>query len=293
MIDHLQSLIILVGTSGAGKSKALDAISDFGYFNLENVPVELLPQFIEVTKSDPSRYQRLVILPDINSTATLESLLDFIGKVTPKNHVHCIYLDCADEVIIRRYSETRRPHPCFDPARDKTLEDAIVRERTRLSLFRDRANLLLDTTNWNIHELRRALMSYIESISFSNEHIFRLNFLSFGFKYGLPNDCDLVMDARFLPNPYFIEDLRDKDGTDQAVADYVLQSPECIEFLKRYRDLLSFSLPLYINAGKQYLNVGIGCTGGRHRSVALAESLSKSFAHPGHLVSAKHRDREK
>ena len=274
MIDHLQSLIILVGTSGAGKSKALDAISDFGYFNLENVPVELLPQFIEVTKSDPSRYQRLVILPDINSTATLESLLDFIGKVTPKNHVHCIY-------------------PCFDTARDKTLEDAIVRERTRLSLFRDRANLLLDTTNWNIHELRRALMSYIESISFSNEHIFRLNFLSFGFKYGLPNDCDLVMDARFLPNPYFIEDLRDKDGTDQAVADYVLQSPECIEFLKRYRDLLSFSLPLYINAGKQYLNVGIGCTGGRHRSVALAESLSKSFAHPGHLVSAKHRDREK
>ena len=293
MIEHLQSLIILVGTSGAGKSKALDAISDFGYFNLENVPVELLSAFIDVTKTDPVRYSRLVILPDINSTAKLESLLTFIDAIKPRSKVHLIYIDCADQVLIQRYSETRRPHPSFDPVHDKTLEDAILRERTLLSLFRDRANLLLDTTKWNIHELRRALVTYIESISFSNEHVFRLNFLSFGFKYGLPADCDIIMDARFLPNPYFIPDLREKDGTDPEVSSYVLDNPPCQEFLKRYRELLTFSLPLYINSGKQYLNVGIGCTGGKHRSVAIAQQLSNEFPHPHYLVSAKHRDKDK
>ena len=199
----MQSIIFVVGTSGAGKSKALDALSDFGYFNLENVPVELLPNFLAVASKDPSRYQKLAILPDINSTEKLESLLKFIEgikKEYPNTKATCLYIDCSDEVIVRRYSETRRPHPSFDPERDKTLEDAITRERTRLSLFRDRANLLLDTTVWNIHELRRALVAFIETISFSSEHLFRLNFLSFGFKYGLPNDCDIVIDARFLPN---------------------------------------------------------------------------------------------
>jgi UPF0042 nucleotide-binding protein len=292
----VQSLIFLVGTSGAGKSKALDALSDFGYFNLENVPVELLPNFLEVAKKDPIRYQKLAILPDINSTEKLENLLVFIDEVT-KSHkdtkTTCIYIDCSDAVIVRRYSETRRPHPCFDPTRDKTLEDAIIRERTRLSLFRDRANLLLDTTHWNIHELRRELVSFIETIAFSVEHLFRLNFLSFGFKYGLPNDCDIIMDARFLPNPYFIADLREKDGTNQEVSSFVLDNPSCKQFLDKYLDLLSFSLPLYISSGKQYLNVGIGCTGGKHRSVAIAECLSKEISDPLYVVSAKHRDRDK
>ena len=292
----MQSLIFLVGTSGAGKSKALDALADFGYFNIENVPVELLPSFLEVAQKDPVRYQKLAILPDINSTEKLETLLKFIDTISASHKetkVTSIYIDCADAVIVRRYSETRRPHPCFDPTRDKTLEDSIIRERTRLSLFRDRASLLLDTTNWNIHELRRTLVTFIETIAFSPEHLFRLNFLSFGFKYGLPSDCDIIMDARFLPNPYFITELRDKDGMDAAVASFVLTNPSCQQFMDKYLDLLTFSLPLYINAGKQYLNVGIGCTGGKHRSVAIAESLSKSFDSPLYLVSAKHRDKEK
>lgn len=292
-ISHIKSLIVVGGTSGAGKSKALDAISDFGYFNIENVPVPVLGSFLEYTKINPNRFQRLVILPDISSTANVEELLSVVETLVPKSKVHLIYIDCSNEVIIRRYSETRRPHPCFDAVRDKTLEDAIIRERTRLAAFRDRANLLLDTSVWNIHELKRALVTFSESIAFSTDQIFRINFLSFGFKYGLPADCDIVMDARFLPNPYFIEHLRDKDGTDAEVSDFVLSSDDCKEFLSKYIELLRFSLPLYINAGKQYLNIGIGCTGGKHRSVAIAEALSKKFNASSFLVSAKHRDREK
>ena len=292
-ITHLQSLFIICGISGAGKSKSLDALSDFGFFTVENLPVSIIEEFIKNSKNDPARFSRLAILPDIASEEHLNKLLILIDSCLGCTKIKLIYVDCANDIIVRRYSESRRPHPSFDVQKDKTLEDAINRERSRLAIFRDRASLLLETSNWNIHELRRALLAFVESISFTNSQEFRLNFLSFGFKYGLPSDCDIVMDARFLPNPYFQPNLRDKDGLDSSVADYVLGSDECKQFLAYYEQLLRFSLPLYIDSGKQYLNVGIGCTGGKHRSVAIAQALTSRFDEPSLKVSAKHRDKDR
>jgi UPF0042 nucleotide-binding protein len=289
-ISHLQSLIIVSGTSGAGKAKSLDALADFGYFNVENLPVSAIPSFIEHTQLDPSRYARIAILPEIRSIKDVELLISLIKNVSNKNILKLIYLDCRDEVLIRRYSETRRPHPLFDSAKDKTINDAIKSERSILGLFREASSILFDTSNWNIHELRRALLAFVESLSYTNSQVFRINFLSFGFKYGLPGDCDIVMDARFLPNPYFVPELRELDGTDSKVSEYVLNTEATQKFINLYEQLLNFSLPLYIDAGKQYLNVGIGCTGGKHRSVALAEEFSKKLSGPGLSVSAKHRD---
>lgn len=292
-ISHLQCIVVVAGISGAGKSKALDAISDLGFFNLENLPVSMLKEFLNFTKQDPSRFQRLVILPDITSSEKLSELLKIIDELKPHKKVQKIFLDCANDVVLKRYSETRRPHPSFIPEKDKTLVDAVERERNRLNPFREKADLFVDSSQWSIHDLRRALTTFIESIAVTNDYILRLNFLSFGFKYGIPADCDLVIDARFLPNPFFVETLKDKDGLNPDVSKYVLENPACSEFMKRYTDLLQFMLPQYVNGGKAYLNVGIGCTGGKHRSVAIAEELAKRFKNPAYYVSAKHRDRER
>lgn len=292
-ITHIQCLIIVAGISGAGKSKAMDAIADLGFFNLENLPVTLLKEFLAFTKHEPARYQRLVLLPDITSDEKLSELFSIIDHATPQQRVHKIFLDCANHVVVKRYSETRRPHPSFLPEEDKTLEAAVTRERHKLNPFKEKANLLLDTSDWSIHDLRRALTAYIDSTTSFNDYILRLNFLSFGFKFGIPTDCDLIIDARFLPNPFFVESLKDKDGLQPEVSKYVLENSSCIEFLARYSELLKYLLPQYIAGGKAYLNIGIGCTGGKHRSVAIAEELSKRFQNPAYYVSAKHRDNGK
>ena len=290
-ISHFESLILIAGISGAGKSKALDVLADLGYFNLENLPVPLLRDFITFSRSAPGRFRKTVLLADIDSRDKLNEFMEFVSKLSPqKGKLHLIFMDCAKDTILKRYSETRRPHPSFDPARDKTLEDAIIRERQRLSPFLERANLLVDTTNLTIHDLKRELKGFCDSLSAEKDRTIRINFLSFGFKYGAPLDCDLVVDVRFLPNPYFMEHLREKDGREPEVASYVKTSPTCEEFLVRYTSLLEFLVPQYIFEGKYYLNIGVGCTGGKHRSVAVAEELSRRIHHEDYLISVKHRD---
>lgn len=293
-IHHLELLLFVGGVSGAGKSKSMDVLSDLGFFNIENLPVPLLPDFIQFTASNPARYTRLVALPDISSSGRLNDFIEILNRTTPKKgKLFMIYLDCSTEVLVRRFNETRRPHPSFDPERDQTLEDTIEREKGRLLPFKERADLLIDTTNFTIHQLKDELTTFIESISNKKEYKLRLNFLSFGYKFGIPADCDLVMDVRFLPNPYFVDYLRSKDGTDPEVASYVLSSPTCKDFLDQYQALLLHLIPQYIKAGKPYLNVGIGCTGGKHRSVAIADKLYSLFQGADYFVSAKHRDKSR
>ena len=253
----------------------------------------MLGEFLAFTRKDPTRFQNLVILPDIASDEKLEELLTLQHKISPSERVSSIFMDCANDVLVRRYSETRRPHPEFDPENDKTIIDAVERERTRLNAFREQSNLFLDTSSWSVHDLRRALSEFVDSLSVITSYSIRINFLSFGFKHGIPADCDLVIDARFLPNPFFVAELKEHDGLDPKVSEYVLKNPLCEEFLARYTELLQFLIPTYIDGGKAYLNIGIGCTGGKHRSVAIAEELGKRFSNPRYFISAKHRDRTK
>lgn len=289
--SHFRSLILVAGMSGAGKSQALDTLEDRGYYTLDNLPVPLFGQFLEFSKLSPAKFERTALLFDIDSRDKLAELNAILDQVDPKRSwVKFIFLEATTETIIKRYSETRRPHPGFDATKDKSLEDTIQRERSRLQSLRDISDLVIDTSNLSVHDLRRELGTFIDSLPFSPGKRMRVNFLSFGYKYGLPIDCDLVVDVRFLPNPHFVDSLREKTGLDSEVRDYVLSASQAQELTKRYADLLAFLLPQYAFEGKSYLNIGVGCTGGKHRSVVIAEAL-KGLVDPDlYLVSAKHRD---
>jgi UPF0042 nucleotide-binding protein len=288
---HIQSLFVVTGLSGAGKSSAMDLLEDCGYFGVDNLPVPLLNSFLELSKSAPERYARTALLLDVDSQESRAQLLPLIsGEGSRPSNLKLIFLDADTRSIVRRYSETRRPHPGFDPAKDKSLEETIQRERARLQPIKEAADLVLDTSSMNIHALKRELRDFLQNLGTVSARSMLVNFLSFGFKRGTPIDCDLIVDVRFLKNPHFIEDLREQDGRDQPVRDYVFSSPDAAEFVRRYAELLSFLLPKYQFEGKAYLNIGVGCTGGKHRSVAIAEALSKTIDPSRYLVSVKHRD---
>lgn len=269
----------------------MDLLEDCGYFGVDNLPVPLLNSFLELSRSAPERYARTALLLDVDSQDSRAQLLPLIGTAGSRpSNLRVIFLDADTRSIVRRYSETRRPHPGFDPAKDKSLEETIQRERARLQPIKEAADLVLDTSSMNIHALKRELRDFLQNLGTVSARSMLVNFLSFGFKRGTPIDCDLIVDVRFLKNPHFIEDLREQDGRDQPVRDYVFSSPDAAEFVKRYAELLSFLLPKYQFEGKAYLNIGVGCTGGKHRSVAIAEALSKTIDPSRYLVSVKHRD---
>jgi UPF0042 nucleotide-binding protein len=269
----------------------MDLLGDSGYFIVDNLPVPLLEQLLAYSKKAGVRFANTALLLDIDSRESRVELLPKIGTpdARPAN-VKVVFLDADTQSIVRRYSETRRPHPGFDPAKDKTLSDTITRERQRLQPIKEVSDLLLDTSAFTIHHLRRELRQFLNSLGSLPARGMRVNFLSFGFKHGVPLDCDLIVDVRFLRNPHFIEELKPQTGRDPAVREYVLASPDASDFLQRYGDLLAFLLPRYHHEGKAYLNVGVGCTGGQHRSVAIAEELSKRITGSEYLVSVKHRD---
>jgi UPF0042 nucleotide-binding protein len=289
--DHINSLIIVTGLSGAGKSSAMALLADSGYYVVDNLPVPLLGQFFDFSRAAVARYRNTALLIDVDSRESRINLLSIVeSKGNRPDNLKVIFLDADDQSIVRRYSETRRPHPGFDPVKDTTLKDTISRERSRLQPIKEAADFLVDTSSFNIHALRRELRHFLDSLGSVSRASMRINFLSFGFKHGIPLDCDLVVDVRFLRNPHFIEELRQQEGRDPAVRDYVFGTPEATEFVERYSDLLTFLLPRYQAEGKAYLNVGIGCTGGKHRSVAIAEALAKRANTANYLVSVKHRD---
>lgn len=267
--------------SGAGRSSALRVLEDLGFFCVDNLPPRLAPELVSLLGND---MPRIGLGIDVRTGTFLVGAEKLIEELTAGGHeVEVLFLDCADEQLVRRYSETRRPHP-LAPGGD--VLEAIGRERERLSSLRGRAKRVVDTSRLSVHDLRRVL---VEHLAKENAVSMQVRVVSFGFKYGLPVDADLVFDVRYLANPHFVPELKPLTGRDAPVADYVLKSSEAQELLADVRQLLDRTLPRYEREGKAYLTIAIGCTGGRHRSVALAEELGRVLGEK-RTATISHRD---
>jgi RNase adapter protein RapZ len=281
-------LVILTGLSGSGKSTALHALEDLGYFCIDNLPILLLPRLLELGGHTTEDVSRLALVVDAREGDLLEETPAVIDAARAEGHaVEVVFLDAGDEVLLRRYSETRRRHPL---AEGGSVESGIAAERRLLADLRQAADQVVDTSAMNVHELKALLQDRFRRET--GEGTLSVTLLSFGFKHGLPPQADLVLDCRFLPNPHFVEELRPHTGLDAPVADYVLGREETGAFLERVRGLVSWLLPLYVREGKAHLTVAIGCTGGRHRSVAIAERLGQSLRDEAGAppITVRHRD---
>ena len=283
----MRRLVIITGLSGSGKSLAARCLEDLDFFCVDNLPVSLIPQFYELIQRSGEAVARAAIVVDAREREFLEEFPDTLHELKSKGApVSLLFFECADEILKRRFSETRRPHPMLLPG--GSLETAIRDERSVLAPLRDVADRIIDTSRFNAHELRaflKAAFGESPSAGTLNVHL-----VSFGFKYGSPAEADLLFDIRFLPNPYFVEELRPLDGTHPRVKAFLDAKPETRELASRLKDLLDFLVPLYAAEGKSYLTIALGCTGGKHRSVALAEELRVYLADRGAPVSVTHRD---
>jgi UPF0042 nucleotide-binding protein len=280
-------IVVVTGLSGAGRSTALRVLEDAGFFCVDNLPPSLAPALIDLVSRE-RKLERVGLGIDVRTGAFLNGADERLSELEESGHrVQVIFLDCADEVLVRRFSETRRPHAL---SRTGDLHSAISRERERLAGLRARADVVIDTTEFSVHDLRHHLIDYIGRDPDRPSMVVRL--LSFGFKYGVPVDADLVFDLRFLPNPHFVDALRPKTGMDPEVSAYVLNAPETQALIGHLRPLLDYALPQYAREGKAYLTVAVGCTGGRHRSVAMAEELGRQLG-GSHEVVVSHRDAQR
>ena len=277
-------MVIVTGISGAGKASALKAFEDLGFHCVDNLPIELLPHFAGLV-SKSGEVERAAIVVDVREGATLDRLPEILKSVRNLLHTRVVFLDAQDAVLVRRYSETRRPHPL---GRSETVWRSIVEERQLLDPIRNVADTLIDTSNFNVHELRAQIQDRFDREKQTNRLL--VSCLSFGFKNGVPLDADMVFDVRFLPNPHFVAEFRRKTGLDPKVAAYVRGFPQTREFLDRVTKLMLYLLPHYVEEGKSYLTVAFGCTGGQHRSVMMAEEIGKRLEKAGYQVKALHRD---
>jgi len=279
-----KELVIVTGISGAGKASALKAFEDLGFHAVDNLPLELLPDFAELVGKS-AEIESAAIVVDVREGQTLDRLPEILKHIKTVLTTSVVFLDAQDAVLVRRYSETRRPHPL---SRSETVSRSIVEERQLLDPIRNVADILIDTSNFNVHELRAHIQT-----RFGHEdqakHLL-VSCLSFGFKNGVPLDADMVFDVRFLPNPHFVPEFRKKTGMDPKVAEYVRSFPQTVEFLGRVTDLMLYLLPHYVQEGKSYLTVAFGCTGGQHRSVMMAEEMAVRLKEAGYHVKAIHRD---
>jgi RNase adapter protein RapZ len=274
--------------SGGGKSTAIKALEDAGWFCIDNLPVVLVPKLLELVVHGASdEVHRLALVIDAREGRFLDQTPQAVDEVRRAGHrLEVVFLDCSDETLLRRFSETRRRHP-LSP--DGTVADGIALERKLLAALRHIADIVIDTTRMNVHELRDAITARFGAAD--DVDALNVTLVSFGYRNGIPANSDLVLDVRFLPNPYFIEGLKPHPGTDPRVAEWVLGRPQTEEFLEHLESLLAFLLPQYRAEGKSYLTVALGCTGGRHRSVALAEELSKRLTQRHRArVKVTHRD---
>ena len=277
--------MILTGLSGSGKSTVLKTFEDLGYYCVDNLPVELIPMFAELTFGDSDEIFRAALLVDAREGEKLASLPDTIRQLKREGlPAQLVYIEASDESLLRRYSETRRPHPL---SHDRPVRVGLRHERQMMAPIKKLADVVIDTSHYNVHELRQFIT---ERFRERGKRPLLLSLVSFGYRYGVPPDADLVFDVRFLPNPHFVARLRPLSGKDQRVARYMRSFPQTGEFLRRIESLLSFLIPHYIREGKSYLTIAIGCTGGRHRSVMLAETMRRALARRGYPARVTHRD---
>jgi UPF0042 nucleotide-binding protein len=280
------NIIIITGCSGSGKSTAIAAFEDAGFYCVDNMPVALLPKFLELPLQSGSEFAGLVFVMDLREKSFLSKYKSIFKGIKKKGHIFTIlFLEADEEVLLHRYSQTRRHHPL---SRGKSLLDGIRTEKEQLQDLRRVADKIINTSRSNVHELKSVIKDIAQkSIKLAP---MRINILSFGFKYGIPLDANLVIDVRFLANPYFVPELKDLNGKDPEIKEFVINNDETRRFLKKYLDLLEYLIPLNAKEGKAYLTIAVGCTGGRHRSVAIAESIFEHIAKPDKSVIVTHRD---
>jgi UPF0042 nucleotide-binding protein len=278
--------VVVTGMSGAGKSAASRCLEDLGFFCIDNLPVALIPKVAELCAQSEKRIERVALVVDAREGSFLNGLFEILQDLRRDGHlVRVVFLDSGDEVLVRRFSESRRPHP-LAPAGSAVA--GIRVERERLAHLKTKADLVIDTSSFTVHEFRKLLATSFLDLNTSIRTA--LSLVSFGYKFGLPVDADLMFDARCLPNPHFVEALRPLTGQAPEVVEYVLGFAQTLGFLERTLAFLTFTVPLYVQEGKAYLTIAVGCTGGRHRSVVLVEELARLLREVGHEVSVGHRD---
>ncbi|HWP85098.1 MAG TPA: RNase adapter RapZ [Terriglobia bacterium] len=277
-------LIIVTGMSGSGKASVLKAFEDLGFYCVDNLPVDLIPKFAELIRNSPE-ISRAALVVDIREGEALERFPAVFRELRQQIPVSLLFLHASDAVLLRRFSETRRPHPLGGHL---PLRQGIAAERKRLAKIRALADLVIDTSRFNVHELRTFISSHFRKSATHRPLL--ISCVSFGYRYGLPPDSDLVFDVRFLPNPNYLPEFQHKTGQDPAVAKYIRSFPQTREFNHHISELLTYLIPHYIREGKSYLTLAFGCTGGRHRSVMIAETVARNLAKKGYHVKTVHRD---
>jgi len=279
-------IVVITGLSGSGKTTVVKVLEDLGFFCLDNMPIILLPKFLELRLFSFSEISKVAVVIDVRGKEFLEAAPRMINDLRQEGYtIEVFFLDCEDEVLLRRFNETRRSHPL---AKDRPLIEGIREERKRLEELRSMSDHVIDTTPYTVHQIKEVMTRYFESPSIIRK--LQIFLQSFGFRHGVPGNTDVLMDVRFLPNPYFVDNLRNRTGEDPVVSEFVLDRKETQEFLSKFQDMVAWLLPLYEKEGKSYLTLSIGCTGGQHRSVAIVERLESFFEKLKYMVTVHHRD---
>jgi UPF0042 nucleotide-binding protein len=280
-------LVILTGLSGSGKSTVLKAFEDMGFYCVDNMPVGLIPIFAELNEAGEGNFSRAALLVDAREGTQLQKLPGLLMHLRKDHPISLVFIEANDDALLRRYSETRRPHPL---GKDYSVRESLQHERELMAPIRKLADLVIDSTQFNVHELRNFITRRFKN---PDRHTMLISVVSFGYKYGVPVDADLIFDVRFLPNPHFVPALRKYTGRDAKVRRFIRSFPQTGEFLKRMESLLAYLMPHYIEEGKSYLTIAFGCTGGKHRSVMLAEEIKKALEKRKYASKVFHRDIEK
>jgi len=282
-------IVIITGLSGSGKSTALRALEDIGFFCVDNLPVMLLPKLLELQTGTSAEVSKIALVMDLRERHFLTRHIDILSRLRKKKYnIEILFLDTSDDLLLRRFSETRRTHPL---SKDKTILESIHLEREKLHELKGMANNVIDTSNYSVHQLKEHVQRLYLAPGKTKKLI--INLISFGYHFGLPPDADIVLDVRFLPNPYFIKDLREHNGNEKAVEEYVMRWDDTGQFLTRLFEMMTFLVPLYEKEGKSYLNIAVGCTGGKHRSVVVLNQFAKHFKDGNYTTHVSHRDIDK
>ena len=284
---NARQLVILTGLSGSGKGSVLKTFEDLGYYCIDNLPVALIPTFSVLYVEGAGEIERAALLVDAREGEEIEKLPGILRALSSEHPATLVFIEASDDALVRRFSETRRPHPM---GRHLPVAEGIREERRRMAPIRRLADVIIDTTKFNVHELRQFITDRFQN---PGHRPLLVSVVSFGYRFGIPADADLVFDVRFLPNPHFVPRLRPFSGKDPKVARYIRSYPQTGQFLRRLENLLLYLIPHYIREGKSYLTVALGCTGGRHRSVALAEVIGRTLQKKGYATKVVHRDLEK